>query len=79
MHIYVPLSAAVMAVMIYIIGRLLVSNATLKLEKNHRQLVETLRDYVLVLRIYKRVLIAMKNDGKEISDMPMPWLERRTP
>ena len=74
---YILISIIIMAILIFIIGRLMVSNAMLRLQINNRKLASTLKDYIIVLRVYKRILTEMKDNGQDITNMPLPWKNKQ--
>ena len=57
--------------MFFILCFLSLKHAENKLKSSRKELAETLRVYVIMLRIYRDILKMRKEKGEDISEMPM--------
>ncbi len=71
-YIYIG-ALGIAAVAVFVLGTLMLKHAEKKLEENNRQLLSTLKQYSIVLRIYRDVLKIMKDKGMDISNCDTLW------
>jgi len=71
---YIIAALGITACVGLILSTLTLKHAELQLKKNEKKLIELYKDYIVFLKIYRNVLIKVKQ-GRPLDDNDLKWCE----